>query len=127
MRVLRSLLFYAVFYGATAGFVIASLIASVTLSGPRFRAIPNAWSRCHRWCVVNILGIAVRQEGDAPWVVEPLRNDLGPDRATLAIERPWPCAERRERGRGGSARGASRGLGMEGCAGRKRKCHSSAD
>ena len=63
MRVLRSLLFYAVFYGATVGFVIASLIAAVTLSGPRFRAIPNAWSRCQRWCVVNILGIVVRQEG----------------------------------------------------------------
>lgn len=64
MKILRSLLFYLVFYGATVGFVIASLIAAMTMSGPRFRAIPNAWSRCHRWCVVNILGIVVRQEGE---------------------------------------------------------------
>lgn len=63
MRVLRSLLFYAVFYGATVGFVLASLIAVAFLPGPRFRAIPNAWSRCHRWCVINILGITVRVEG----------------------------------------------------------------
>ncbi|MGZ3196825.1 MAG: lysophospholipid acyltransferase family protein [Croceibacterium sp.] len=66
MRVLRSILFYAVFYGATVGFVSASLVASIILPGPRFRAIPNAWSRCHRWCVINILGITVREEGPRP-------------------------------------------------------------
>ena len=66
MRILRSLLFYAVFYGATVGFVTASLIAAVTLPGPRFRAVPNAWSRCHRWCVRRILGIAIREEGPRP-------------------------------------------------------------
>jgi len=63
VRVLRSLVFYAVFYGATVGFVIASLAAAVILPADRFRMIPNAWSRCHRWCVINILGIAVREEG----------------------------------------------------------------
>jgi 1-acyl-sn-glycerol-3-phosphate acyltransferase len=66
VRVLRSLLFYAVFYGATVGFVIASLAAVAILPGPRFRAIPNAWSRCHRWCVKRILGIAVKEEGTRP-------------------------------------------------------------
>jgi 1-acyl-sn-glycerol-3-phosphate acyltransferase len=63
VTVLRSLLFYAIFYGATVGFVIASLVAAPILPGPRFRAIPNAWSRCHRWCVTHILGIEVREEG----------------------------------------------------------------
>jgi 1-acyl-sn-glycerol-3-phosphate acyltransferase len=61
--VLRSLVFYVVFYGATVGFVAASLVALLTMPAPRFRAVPNAWSRFHRWCVVNILGIAVREEG----------------------------------------------------------------
>ena len=63
MRFLRSLLFYAVFYGATVGFVVAALIAMATLPPARFRAVPNAWSRFHRWCVQTILGIAVREEG----------------------------------------------------------------
>ena len=66
MTILRSLLFYALFYGATVGFVIVSLVAVVILPAPRFRAIPNAWSRFHRWCVVNILGIEVREEGKRP-------------------------------------------------------------
>ena len=64
MRVLRSLLFYAVFYGATVGFVVATLMAIATLPPARFRAVPNAWSRFHRWCVQTILGIAIREEGE---------------------------------------------------------------
>jgi 1-acyl-sn-glycerol-3-phosphate acyltransferase len=63
VRVLRSLVFYAVFYGATVGFVTASLIAFAALPAARFRAVPNAWSRFHRWCVETLLGIAVREEG----------------------------------------------------------------
>jgi len=55
--------FYAVFYGATVGIVIASLVALVTLPAAQFRAVPNAWSRFHRWCVAHILGIVVREEG----------------------------------------------------------------
>ena len=66
MRVLRSLVFYAVFYGATVGFVMASVLAMLTLRAERFRKVPNAWSVFHRWCVVHILGIAVREEGPRP-------------------------------------------------------------
>lgn len=66
MRVLRSLLFYAVFYGATVGFVLASLIAMGALPAPQFRKVPGAWSAFHRWCVIHILGIAVREEGPRP-------------------------------------------------------------
>ena len=66
MRILRSLLFYAVFYSATAGFVVAAVVALAILPTARFRAVPNAWSRFHRWCVETILGIAVREEGPRP-------------------------------------------------------------
>ena len=66
MRVLRSLLFYAVFYGATVGFVLASVLAMMALPPDRFRKVPNAWSAFHRWCVVQVLGIAVREEGSRP-------------------------------------------------------------
>jgi 1-acyl-sn-glycerol-3-phosphate acyltransferase len=64
VRILRSLVFYAVFYGATVGFVAASLVALVILPPARFRAVPNNWSAFHRWCVIHILGIAVREEGE---------------------------------------------------------------
>jgi 1-acyl-sn-glycerol-3-phosphate acyltransferase len=64
--VVRSLAFYAVFYGATAGFVIASVIAMLVLPAASFRKVPNAWSAFHRWCVVHILGITVREEGPRP-------------------------------------------------------------
>ena len=43
MRVLRSLVFYAVFYSATAVFVIASVIGMVVLPVERFRRVPNTW------------------------------------------------------------------------------------
>jgi 1-acyl-sn-glycerol-3-phosphate acyltransferase len=63
VTVLRSLLFYVVFYGATVGFVLTSLLAALALPPAQFREVPNAWSGFHRWCVVHILGIAVREEG----------------------------------------------------------------
>jgi len=66
VRVLRSLVFYAVFYSATAAFVVASVIAMIVLPVERFRKVPKAWSAFHRWCVVHILGIAVREEGTRP-------------------------------------------------------------
>lgn len=62
MAVLRSLAFYLLFYGASVAFVLASVTA-LTL-GPRIsRKVPDAWARFHRWCVVHVLGIAVKQEG----------------------------------------------------------------
>lgn len=63
--VLRSLLFYAVFYGMTVPFVFVALLA-LPLGGKRFRAVPNVWSAFHRFCVRHILGIEVVEEGDRP-------------------------------------------------------------
>jgi 1-acyl-sn-glycerol-3-phosphate acyltransferase len=64
--VLRSLAFYAVFYGASVLFVLGALIASVMSSARWVRRVPNAWSAFHRWCVVHLLGIDVRIEGTRP-------------------------------------------------------------
>lgn len=62
MRVLRSLLFYAVFYGGSVLFVLLAVI--VTLVAPaRVRPVPDAWSRFHRACVRALLGIRVRVAG----------------------------------------------------------------
>ena len=65
MRVLRSLAFYLVFYGATVPFVLAALLA-LPLGAERFRKVPNAWSAFHRSCVRHILGIEVVEQGARP-------------------------------------------------------------
>jgi 1-acyl-sn-glycerol-3-phosphate acyltransferase len=65
--VLRSLAFYAVFYGATVLFLLASA-AMLPVGGDAFRAVPNGWSAFHRWCVRHILGIRVIEQGARPAV-----------------------------------------------------------
>ena len=66
MTVLRSLAFYAAFYGASVLFVLGSLVAAIALPPVQARAVPNAWSRFHRRCVEHILRIQVREEGSRP-------------------------------------------------------------
>jgi 1-acyl-sn-glycerol-3-phosphate acyltransferase len=62
VRVLRSLVFYLLFYSASVFFVLGSIAAQVF--PPRIsRRVPDAWAAFHRWCVVHVLGIAVKQEG----------------------------------------------------------------
>jgi 1-acyl-sn-glycerol-3-phosphate acyltransferase len=65
MRVVRSLLFYAVFYGGSALFVLTAVL--VTLFAPsRIGPVPDGWSRFHRFCVTALLGIRVREVGVKP-------------------------------------------------------------
>ncbi len=65
MTVLRSLLFYAVFYAATVFYVSASVLAA--WFAPRhIRRFPDAWSRFHRVCMRVLLGITVRETGSRP-------------------------------------------------------------
>ena len=62
MPVVRSILFYIVFYGATTVLVIAALIA-ILLGGRGLPTITHMWTGCHRWCVRHLLGITIREEG----------------------------------------------------------------
>jgi 1-acyl-sn-glycerol-3-phosphate acyltransferase len=65
MLVLRNLLFYLVFYPASAFFVSSAALAAV--AAPRHvRIFPDTWSRVHRWCVRVLLGIEVRETGSRP-------------------------------------------------------------
>ncbi len=66
MSVLRNLAFYVLFYGGSVYFVLGTLLAFWLVPGPFFRAFPNGWSRFHRWLVVHVLGIEVREEGERP-------------------------------------------------------------
>ncbi len=64
-EVLRSLVFYAVFYGMTG---VLALLVTVQLALPGRGVVHGVhiWTRLHRWCVTHILGIAVRIEGMPP-------------------------------------------------------------
>lgn len=65
MSVIRSLLFYFVFYTMSFFFVVGTLLA-LPLGAKWFRKVPDGWSRFHRWCVRAILGIRVVEEGARP-------------------------------------------------------------
>ena len=62
MIVLRNLVFYLVFYPASAFFVLSAAAAAV-VSPRHVRMFPDTWARVHRWCVRVLLGIEVRETG----------------------------------------------------------------
>lgn len=65
MIVLRNLVFYLIFYTTTPFFAAAALVL-LPIGGGHFRKGPDTWSRFHRWCARNILGIRVVEEGEKP-------------------------------------------------------------
>lgn len=65
MPILRSLLYYSVFYGFSALLVIASVVA-IPFERKWLRSVVATWGRWHRWCVTNLLGIRIEQEGEIP-------------------------------------------------------------
>ena len=64
--VLRSLAFYAVFYGATVLYVLAALTALAIIGRDQFIGVVHGWSRFHFACVTGLLGIRVAIEGRPP-------------------------------------------------------------
>lgn len=94
MSVLRSLVFYLTFYGASPFFVLATLVSyGLRRNGP-FRKWPDGWSRYHRWLVVHVLGIEVRVEGGpiAEQALYALKHESYFEAIDLAVlfERPVP-------------------------------------
>ncbi len=63
--VVRSLLFYASFYGGSVLFVLGSFPA-LLLGRKAFRMVVEGWSAWHRGCARMLLGIDVVVEGDMP-------------------------------------------------------------
>ena len=64
-EILRSLLFYAVFYGVSVFIVLACVFTLLLNSRETFRRTVDSWSLFHRWCLRQILRITVRVEGGA--------------------------------------------------------------
>ena len=65
MSILRSMVFYPVFYGFSALLVIASVLA-IPLGRDRLRWVVATWGNWHRWCLKIVLGIDVVIEGSLP-------------------------------------------------------------
>jgi len=65
MTVLRSLLYAAIFYPATAIWVIVGVIASLFGRRPTL-AIVLSWVGFHHWLVTHLLGIRIRVQGSIP-------------------------------------------------------------
>lgn len=63
--VLRSLLFYVVFYLATVGFVLAAFLAAA-IGDEALRKVVRGWGLCHRGCARWLLGIRLVVEGEMP-------------------------------------------------------------
>ena len=63
--VLRSLVFYPVFYFGSVFYVLGSL-AMLPVSQKLFRRVVRGWSAWHRGCARALLGIKVRIEGTPP-------------------------------------------------------------
>ena len=65
MTVLRSLLYAAIFYPATVGWVLVGVVAS--LFGRRITlAVVLSWVEFHHWLVEHVLGIHIRVDGEIP-------------------------------------------------------------
>jgi 1-acyl-sn-glycerol-3-phosphate acyltransferase len=65
VAVVRSVLFYAAFYGGSVLFVLAAVLVAL-VAPAHVRPVPDAWARFHRACVTHLLGIQVREVGKRP-------------------------------------------------------------
>jgi 1-acyl-sn-glycerol-3-phosphate acyltransferase len=63
--VVRSLVFYAVFYGGSVGYCLVAVLL-LGMSPARFQRYVMSWSRFHRACTRRILGMRVVIEGELP-------------------------------------------------------------
>lgn len=66
VAVVRSLVFYFVFYLGTVVYVLAALAAAAILGEKPFLYFVEGWSRFHRVCARWLLGIRVKVEGELP-------------------------------------------------------------
>ncbi len=86
LSVLRSLLFYAIFYTGSVPYVLASL-ALMNISERRFRWVVSQWSHWHRLCCRYLLGIKVVLDSPVfrPGVLYAVRHEAFFE----AIDMPW--------------------------------------
>lgn len=64
-EVLRTVVFWVVFYGGSVFYVLAAL-AALSIARSSFRGIVRGWSTWHRRCAKYLLGIEIVLEGELP-------------------------------------------------------------
>lgn len=86
ISVLRSLLFYPVFYTGSVPYVLAAL-ALMNVSERKFRWVVSQWSHWHRLCCRALLGIRVELDNPVfrPGVLYAVRHEAFFE----AIDMPW--------------------------------------
>lgn len=86
LSVIRSVIFYVVFYGGSVPIVLASLL-SMPFSKPLLRAVVRGWCGWHRLCCRVLLGIRVELENPVfkPGVLYAIRHESFFE----AIDMPW--------------------------------------
>lgn len=65
MAFVRSLLFYPLFYGFSAILTAVSVLA-IPFGRERLKKVVGLWGAWHHWCVENLLGIEIVQQGSIP-------------------------------------------------------------
>jgi 1-acyl-sn-glycerol-3-phosphate acyltransferase len=65
VNLLRSVAFYIGFYSATVWLVTHALIAA-RWAPHRLDPVVRRWARAHRWCLRNLAGIRIQEEGPRP-------------------------------------------------------------
>lgn len=85
MAVLRSLLFYTVFYGGSVVLVLAAL-ACLPFGNEAVQRVSAAWSGFHRICLRWLVGVRVRVEGTLP--AEPVLYAIKHESFFEAIDLP---------------------------------------
>lgn len=85
MAVLRSLLFYAIFYTGSVVYVLTAVVVA-WLRPDKARGVPDGWSRFHRACVRRLLGIRLAIEGGP--IAEPALYALKHESFYDAIDLP---------------------------------------
>ena len=82
MALLRSLLFYPLFYGFSSLLVVASVLA-IPFGRRPLRRVVALWGSWHRWCVENLLGVRIAMtHGIGP------PNRAGPGSETAKTRKP---------------------------------------
>ncbi|KEO89209.1 glycerol acyltransferase [Erythrobacter longus] len=65
MHLIRSLVFYPLFYGFSAVLVVLSVLA-IPFGQGALKKVVATWGDWHFWCVENILGMRIVQQGVIP-------------------------------------------------------------
>ncbi|MCJ2183501.1 1-acyl-sn-glycerol-3-phosphate acyltransferase [Novosphingobium sp. 1949] len=89
--VVRSLLFYAVFYPGSFVFVLLGLPVAL-IGGKALREMARTWSGFHRLCCRVLLGIKVRIEGEFPedGVIVAMRHESFFEAIDMTMTMFWP-------------------------------------